>query len=194
MSTNETLNSIIFYGKHSEIINRLSSTNEDLKIGVTPPPLFTRVIDAYYIAGLVGVINNVKSTPDVKSKDRTTIFTETLNRNFGELNFFSAIPIILTQDLTKVSDIKRAFFSESNDEENYLVTRNNIFYTFALGGLELIENQIFKDENGNLFSLEDDLDFYDRLQQYLDNLDEKFTIKDDFVDQDIIIDTTEFDL
>ncbi|EFF63359.1 hypothetical protein GMA92_05855 [Turicibacter sanguinis] len=193
MQALETLNSIVFYGKHSDIINKISSTNENLKPGITPPPLFSRVIDAYYIAGLIGVLNNYKSTPDLKGKERTTIFTETLNRNLFDLNFYSAIPIILTQDLTKVSDVKRAFFSESNDEENYLVSRNNIFYNYALGGLEIIDEKILKNDLGQYLTAEDELDIYDRLEQYLSSLEEKYKIDDDFVDIDLIMDSTDFD-
>ena len=171
MQALETLNSIVFYGKHSDIINKISSTNENLKPGITPPPLFSRVIDAYYIAGLIGVLNNYKSTPDLKGKERTTIFTETLNRNLFDLNFYS----------------------ESNDEENYLVSRNNIFYNYALGGLEIIDEKILKNDLGQYLTAEDELDIYDRLEQYLSSLEEKYKIDDDFVDIDLIMDSTDFD-
>ncbi len=190
MVTYNTLSSIEFYGKHSIIINKLSSSNEDLKPGGATPPLFRRVLDTFIIAGLIGIINDKKSVPDKASPEKTTIFTETVQRNSPDIDFFASIPIILTQNMSKVTDIKRAFFSETNDEENYMLSRNRLFYEYALGGLELLEEYVIKADSN---SSEDETSIFDRLKTYLDELEKKFKIDEDFVDQNLILSASDLD-
>lgn len=190
MVTYNTLSSIEFYGKHSVIIDKISSSNEELAPGVTNPPLFTRVLDAYIIAGLIGMINDKKSTEDKTSPEKTRIFTETVQRNSPYIDFFASMPVILKQNMSRVSDIKRAFFSETNEEENYMLTRNRLFYEYALGGLELLDEHVIK-PNPNI--ADEETSIFDRLEMYLNDLERKFKIDEDFVDQDLIFNTTELE-
>ena len=190
MVTYNTLSSIDFYGKHSVIIDKISASNEELAPGVTNPPLFTRVLDAYIIAGLIGMINDKKSTEDKTSPEKTRIFTETVQRNSPYIDFFASMPVILKQNMSKVSDIKRAFFSETNEEENYMLTRNRLFYEYALGGLELLDEHVIK-PNPNI--ADEETSIFDRLEMYLNDLERKFKIDEDFVDQDLIFNTTELE-
>lgn len=190
MVTYNTLSSIEFYGKHSVIIDKISSSNEELAPGVTNPPLFTRVLDAYIIAGLIGMINDKKSTEDKTSPEKTRIFTETVQRNSPYIDFFASMPVILKQNMSRVSDIKRAFFSETNEEENYMLTRNRLFYEYALGGLELLDEHVIK-PNPNI--ADEETSIFDRLEMYLNDLERKFKIDENFVDQDLIFNTTELE-
>lgn len=190
MVTYNTLSSIEFYGKHSIIIDKLSSSNEDLKPGGTNPPLFMRVLDTFIIAGLIGIINDKKSVPDKTNPEKTTIFTETVQRNSEYIDFFAAIPVILTQNMSKVTDVKRAFSREANEEENYMLTRNRLFYEYALGGLELLEEYVIKAAPN---SIEDEISIFDRLKTYLDELEKKFKIDEDFVDQNLILNASDLD-
>lgn len=190
MVTYNTLSSIEFYGKHSIIIDKISASNEELAPETTNPPLFTRVLDAFIVAGLIGMINDKKSTPDKTSPEKTRIFTETVQRNSPYIDFFASMPVILTQNMSKVSDIKRAFFSETNEEENYMLTRNRLFYEYALGGLELLDEHVIK-PNANVEDTE--ISIFDRLETYMNELERKFKIDEDFVDQDLIFNTTELE-
>ncbi len=190
MVTYNTLSSIEFYGKHSIIIDKISASNEELAPEATNPPLFTRVLDAYIIAGLIGMINDKKSTEDKTSPEKTRIFTETVQRNSPYIDFFASMPVILTQNMSKVSDIKRAFFSETNEEENYMLTRNRLFYEYALGGLELLNEHVIK-PNPNI--ADEETSIFDRLEMYMNELERKFKIDEDFVDQDLIFNTTELE-
>ena len=190
MVTYNTLSSIEFYGKHSIIIDKISASNEELAPEATNPPLFTRVLDAFIVAGLIGMINDKKSTPDKTSPEKTRIFTETVQRNSPYIDFFASMPVILTQNMSKVSDIKRAFFSETNEEENYMLTRNRLFYEYALGGLELLDEHVIK-PNANVEDTE--ISIFDRLETYMNELERKFKIDEDFVDQDLIFNTTELE-
>lgn len=190
MVTYNTLSSIEFYGKHSIIIDKISASNEELAPEATNPPLFTRVLDAYIIAGLIGMINDKKSTEDKTSPEKTRIFTETVQRNSPYIDFFASMPVILTQNMSKVSDIKRAFFSETNEEENYMLTRNRLFYEYALGGLELLNEHVIKP---NPHIADEETSIFDRLEMYMNELERKFKIDEDFVDQDLIFNTTELE-
>ncbi|MDO5795211.1 MAG: hypothetical protein Q4Q00_13625 [Turicibacter sp.] len=190
MVTYNTLSSIEFYGKHSIIIDKISASNEELAPEATNPPLFTRVLDAYIIAGLIGMINDKKSTEDKTSPEKTRIFTETVQRNSPYIDFFASMPVILTQNMSKVSDIKRAFFSETNEEENYMLTRNRLFYEYALGGLELLDEHVIKP---NPHIADEETSIFDRLEMYMNELERKFKIDEDFVDQDLIFNTTELE-
>ncbi|MDO4926534.1 MAG: hypothetical protein Q3980_12875 [Turicibacter sp.] len=190
MVTYNTLSSIEFYGKHSIIIDKISASNEELAPEATNPPLFTRVLDAFIIAGLIGMINDKKSTPDKTSPEKTRIFTETVQRNSPYIDFFASMPVILTQNMSKVSDIKRAFFSETNEEENYMLTRNRLFYEYALGGLELLDEHVIKP---NPHIADEETSIFDRLEMYMNELERKFKIDEDFVDQDLIFNTTELE-
>lgn len=190
MTTYNTLSAIEFYGKHSIIINKISATNEELQPGVTNPPLFTRVLDAYIIAGLIGIINKKKSVPDKKGPEKTTIFAETVNKNADYIDFFASIPVILTQNMSKTTDVKRAFFRETNEEENYMLTRNRLFYEYALAGLELLDEHVIQ----TTFDVaEDETSIFDRLECYLKELEQNFKIDEDFVDQDLIFNTKELE-
>lgn len=190
MVTYNTLSSIEFYGKHSIIIDKISASNEELAPEATNPPLFTRVLDAYIIAGLIGMINDKKSTEDKTSPEKTRIFTETVQRNSPYIDFFASMPVILTQNMSKVSDIKRAFFSETNEEENYMLTRNRLFYEYALGGLELLNEHVIK-PNTNI--TDEETSIFNRLEMYMNELERKFKIDEDFIDQDLIFNTTELE-
>lgn len=192
MKTYSTLDSIDFYGKHAVIINKISASNDDLQVDISSPPLFTRVLDSYFIAGLIGIINDYKGTIDKSSPEKKSIFTDTVNRHSPQIDFFAAIPIILKEDMSSVLEVKRAFFSESNEEENYLVRRNRIFYEYALGGLELIEENVLKSKSKGVDISE--VAIFDRLEQYLSSLEKKFKIEDDFVDMDLIKNLTDLDI
>ena len=190
MATYNTLSAIEFFGKHSVIIDKLSASNEELKFGVTNPPLFTRVLDTFLIAGLIGIINNRTSTIDKTGPERTRIFTETVQRNSQYIDFFAAIPIILTQNMCHVTDIKRAFFCETNEEENYMLSRNRLFYEYALGGLELLEEKVLKSNSAASIN---PLEVFENLEQYLKELEDKFKAENDFADHDLILNATELD-
>lgn len=190
MVTYNTLSSIEFYGKHSIIIDKISSSNEELTPEATNPPLFTRVLDAFIVAGLIGMISDKRSVPDKTSPEKTRIFTETVQRNSPYIDFFASIPVILTQNMSKVTDIKRAFFSETNEEENYMLTRNRLFYEYALGGLELLDEHVIKTTAD---VDETEISIFDRLETYMNELERKFKIDEDFVDQDLIFNTTELE-
>ena len=190
MTTYYTLSAIDFRGKHSVIIDKLSASNEELQAGVTNPPLFTRVLDTYLIAGLIGVINDRKSTIDKTGPERSYIYTETVQKHSPYIDFLASIPIILTQNMNHVTDIKRAFFCETNEEENYMLSRHRLFYEYALGGLELLEEKVLKSNSSASIN---PLEIFENLDQYLEELENKFKIENDFADHDLILNATELD-
>ena len=71
-----------------------------------------------------------------------------------------------------------------------MLTRNRLFYEYALGGLELLDEHVIKTTAD---VDETEISIFDRLESYMNELERKFKIDEDFVDQDLIFNTTELE-
>lgn len=162
------LKNIEFYGKHAQIIEKLSVTQENESIdtlGYDNPPLFNRMLDTMFIAGLIGLISKKKGIIDKVKKPIKTIFSDTVYKNMNDINFYSAIPIIKDRDLSKTIEVKRALFTENDElEENYTNKRFELFYSYVLGGLEILDEEILQQD------LISEVDIFVRFQDYLEEL------------------------
>lgn len=163
MSNTNSIRSIEFYGRHAEIIEKVSVTN-DSKLDYNNPPIFNRVLDSMYIAGLIGLIYKRKSNIDTKTSSfKKTIFNETVYANISDVNFYTAIPIIKDRDLSKISEMKTALFTEG--DENYFQKRLDVFYQYVLGGLEIIEERVINEQ-----FITDEVEIFDKLEELIEDL------------------------
>lgn len=186
MESGVNLKNIEFWGKHAIIIEKLSVTQENTNsLGYDKPPLFNRIIDTMYIAGLIGVICKKKAAIDNNKSYKKIIFNDTVYNNINDINFYSAIPIIKERDLSKTIEVKRAFFTEG--EENYLNQRFKIFYSYVLGGLEIIDKAILQQHDES--DIEGEIDIFSKFEDFLnDLLEDKTGINDLDLDLDLDID------
>lgn len=187
MESGVNLKNIEFWGKHAIIIEKLSVTQENTNsLGYDKPPLFNRMLDTMYIAGLIGLICKKKGAIDNNKSYKKIIFNDTVYNNINDINFYSAIPIIKERDLSKTIEVKRAFFTEG--EENYLNQRFKVFYSYVLGGLEILDKAIlqqYEDKN----NIESEIDIFSKFEDFLDELiEEKASIGDIDIDFDLDID------
>lgn len=184
MESKVNLKNIEFWGKHAIIIEKLSVTQENTNsLGYDKPPLFNRILDTMYIAGLIGVICKKKGAIDNNKSHKKIIFSDTVYNNINDINFYTAIPIIKERDLSKSIEVKRAFFTEG--EENYLNQRFKVFYSYVLGGLEILDKEILQDYE-NVEKIENEIDIFDKFENFLGELlKEKSAIEDIDFDLDI---------
>lgn len=170
---------ITFYGKHAQIIDRISATNEQLAYDSTLPPLFKRVIDSYYIAGLIGIVLNEQSQVDKTIKYKKDIHGGTLSTNQRDVNYYSGLSMVFNFDLSMSANVKEAFFC---DEHWYNYARNDLFYFYALRGLEVIDEHVLKNENGEYLAPEMRLELYSSLVALLDKLEQNRNLEDTFTE------------
>lgn len=166
MESSITLKNIEFYGKHAEIIEKLSVTQDNINsLGYDKPPLFNRILDSMFIAGLIGIACKKKGAIDKSTNAKKTIFSDTVYSNMNDINFYSAIPIIKERDLSKTIEVKRALFTEQYDEEeNYTQKRFNLFYSYILGGLEILDKEILSNDSM------DEVDIFSRFEEFLQDV------------------------
>ncbi|NFH70747.1 hypothetical protein FDC35_16040 [Clostridium botulinum] len=166
MESSITLKNIEFFGKHAEIIEKLSVTQDNIySLEYSKPPLFNRMLDSIFIAGLVGLICKKKGSIDKSSNAKKTIFSDTVYKNMNDINFYSAIPIIKERDLSKTIEIKRALFTEQYDgEENYTQKRFQMFYSYVLGGLEILYKEVLQKDSI------DEVSIFSDFEEFIENL------------------------
>lgn len=168
MESSVNLKNIEFWGKHAVIIEKLSVTQDNINtLGYNNPPLFNRILDTMFIAGLIGLICKKKGAIDNDKKHKKIIFSDTVYSNINDINFYSAIPIIKERDLSKTIEVKRALFTEG--EENYINERFKVFYSYVLGGLEILDKEILKQYENNS-SIENEIDIFSKFEDFLEEL------------------------
>lgn len=167
MEQSISLKNIEFWGKHAVIIEKLSVTQEKINtLGYSKPPLFNRILDTMFIAGLIGLICKKKGAIDNNKKNKKIIFSDTVYNNMNDINFYSAIPIIKERDLSKTIEVKRALFTEG--EENYINERFKIFYSYVLGGLEILDKEVLDKYNNS--DVESEIDIFSKFEDFLEDL------------------------
>lgn len=168
MESTINLKNIEFWGKHAEIIEKLSVTQDNNNsLGYNKAPLFNRILDTMFIAGLIGLICKKKGAIDKSINKKKNIFSDTVYNNINDINFYSAIPIIKERDLSKTIEVKRAFFTEG--DENYINERFKIFYSYVLGGLEILDKEIlnqYEDKD----KIESEIDIFSKFEDFLEEL------------------------
>lgn len=166
MESSITLKNIEFYGKHAEMIEKLSVTQDNINsLGYDKPPLFNRILDTMFIAGLIGIVCKKKGAIDKSIDAKKTIFSDTVYSNMNDINFYSAIPVIKERDLSKTIEVKRALFTEQYDEdENYTEKRFELFYSYVLGGLEILDKEILSNDSM------DEVDIFSKFEEFLQDI------------------------
>lgn len=168
MEATINLKNIEFWGKHAVIIEKLSVTQDNINsLGYNKPPLFNRILDTMFIAGLIGLICRKKGAIDKNIEHKKFVFSDTVYNNINDINFYSAIPIIKERDLSKTIEVKRALFTEG--EENYVNERFKVFYSYVLGGLEILDKKVLKQFEDNDY-MENELDIFSKFEDFLDEL------------------------
>ena len=168
MESSVNLKNIEFWGKHAVIIEKLSVTQDNINsLGYNKPPLFNRILDTMFISGLIGLICKKKGAIDKSINKKKIIFSDTVYNNINDINFYSAIPIIKERDLSKTIEVKRALFTEG--EENYMNERFKVFYSYVLGGLEILDKKILKQYEDNS-DIESELDIFSKFEDFLEEL------------------------
>lgn len=137
MGDNIILKNMEFFGKHAKILEKISVTQDNL---YKQPPLFDRMLDSVFIAGLIGLICKKKSSIDKSENYKKTIFQDTIFNNLDDINFYTAIPIIIENDLSKTIEVKKALFTDG--EEDFTNARYKNFYAYVLGGLEILDEKV----------------------------------------------------
>ena len=168
MESSINLKNIEFWGKHAVIIEKLSVTQDNINsLGYDKAPLFNRMLDIMYIAGLIGLICKKKGAIDNDKSRKKIIFSDTVYNNINDINFYSAIPIIKERDLSKTVEVKRALFTEG--EENYINERFKVFYSYVLGGLEILDKEILQ-QYENSDNIESEIDIFSKFEDFLEEL------------------------
>lgn len=168
MENSINLKNIEFFGKHAEIIEKISVTQDNINsLGYDKAPLFNRILDSMFISGLIGVICKRKGSIDKSGKFKKIIFSDTVYNNINDINFYSAIPIIIEKDLSKTIEVKRAFFTDG--EENYMNERFKVFYSYVLGGLEILDEKVLRNND----ALGSEIDIFSKFEDFLEELVEE---------------------
>ena len=141
-----------------------------------------------FISGLIGLICNKKGAIDKSVNNKKIIFSDTVYNNINDINFYSAIPIIKERDLSKTIEVKRAFFTEG--DENYINERFKVFYSYVLGGLEILDNKILKQYEDSS-DIESEIDIFSKFEDFLEELLGESQANDLDIDLDIDFDLEE---
>jgi hypothetical protein len=149
-----------------KFIEKLSVTQDNLNsLGYYKHTLFNRILDSMFISGLIGIVCKKKGAIDKSTNAKKTIFSDTVYSNMNDINFYAAITVIKEKDLSKTIEVKRALFTEQYDEEeNYTQKRFELFYSYVLGGLEILDKEILSNDSM------DEVDIFSRFEEFLQDI------------------------
>lgn len=130
---------ITLYGKHAQYVKDLASL--EIK-------LFSRNLDIYMNAALVGIIYGKKEERDRDSQYKdisTNILASAINKEKVHLDYIFRLLMILddTEKLTLEEKINRAFRDDSNSDVSDRHKQNmNLFHSYVLGGISILYDKI----------------------------------------------------
>ncbi|MGL5550230.1 MAG: hypothetical protein ACRDD4_11070, partial [Culicoidibacterales bacterium] len=109
---------IVFEKRYAIIADKLWTTDQ-VRANLQKTKYMKRLLDVWLIAGMVGYIVKTEKlcyTPVEYSNqvtEKRTIFAETLNKNFTEINqYLQAVVLNLTDDLTDEDNLKLVFLNQ----------------------------------------------------------------------------------
>ncbi|NMO94926.1 hypothetical protein HII30_03865 [Paenibacillus lemnae] len=161
-----------FRGTHADKVNRLTSQfDSDASF-----KLFSRNIDVYVLAPIIGFLYGRKSPQDRKGSDTTTkIFTDQLIREETIMKYNYQLILLLDKKHEPSFDerINKAFRYYGNNSPETL-TDEELYDQYVLGGIELLYEKLIE----NATNTEDYLNnLYDFIEEFNERYNE--TISDE---------------
>ena len=131
-------NDILLKGKHATYAKMLCLTSEkkDLSSDRKPANVFSRIIDIYMVAPVIGLVYGLKRAEDKESKDSVRIFADAVIGEQKNLEcIFQMAMLVDDSSLSADEKINRAFRSEEEKK------RFELFNSYVRGGIEWLYEQ-----------------------------------------------------
>ncbi|MGL6056798.1 MAG: hypothetical protein ACRC17_00590 [Culicoidibacterales bacterium] len=145
---------IIFEAEYAIIAEKLWTTDQ-VRANFQKTKYMDRLLDVWLIAGMVGYIVKSENLEyeavdySEQKADKRTIFIETINKNFTEINQYLQLVTLMKQDnLSDEENLKLIFLNEDRQKnKDYDQERMEIYQEFVKVGLTYIDAKWLVDEN-----------------------------------------------
>lgn len=134
---------LYFKGKHATYMKELvAKFSSNFSQGI-----FSRNLDVYLLAPIVGKLYNRKGDVDSEIKDDTSIHTEQMNPVMDQLEFnYRTIILLENKESTNIeARIDKAFRYDRNPEKR--ADGDKIFEQYVLGGIEVLYEKLMEGTN-----------------------------------------------
>ena len=132
----------LFRGKHAIKVNHLTAVFEENDYGKYN--LFSRNIDVYMIAPLIGFLYNKKSEIDKENNQTTKIFLEQLTRESRNLEFVYKLIMLHDSSLDINKRLDKAFRNYGTQKA---VEDELLFENYVLGGVDYLYERLIQKSN-----------------------------------------------
>lgn len=146
-----------FYGKHADMVRKLTANWND-EIGAA---VFTRNLDVYEVAPMIGWIYNRKAEAERDEDNKTRIFRDKMQDDRPQLLFnYRNLMLLHGRNLDSEERMDIAFCMDDKDDERK--SYDELYNSYVLGGVEVLYEKIF----GNASKPEEYLmNFYEFLEE-----------------------------
>ena len=143
----------VFSGKHADMVKKLTA-----QFGTdTNSKIFSRNIDVYIVAPIIGFLYGRKSSIDNTSDQTTKIFTEQLIKETTTLKYnYQLIMLLNKKQLPFEERLDKAFRNYGNKENT---DDEETYNEFVLGGVEILYEKIIEGANMSEDFLQNIYDF-----------------------------------
>lgn len=155
-------------GKHGEYVRRLSKGIQMLE---SDKSIFRTNIALYKAAVIVGVLFNRKGVEDKSSDHDTKIMPETVIKHQDDLrHLFKLVMLTASDDINDEKRIDRAFRyaydeKDANDIKEDEIEALKLFDSYALGGIEILYEKVYRNDATGEKYLENMYEFIEEFYQ-----------------------------
>lgn len=161
-----------FRGKHAEIVLRLTNGIDAKGKGI----IFNTNIDVFVVAAVIGLTYKRMSFPE-KSQFSTKIFSDAFSSRRDDLRYLQKLCVLLHNLDSVPADqrIERTFRFET--DEKLREEAEDVFVSYVLGGVEVLEEVILKDSKNYDESVKSLFDFLKEFhEQFVSPIDDDLNL------------------